>query len=309
MKESKDKRIYKELVYIILTIILLVINSSCTCPPHVPCKSDTECNNGYICYDDGWCDGNPCSRKDCGKGECIVDRITRDYICECDKDSILYENSCIPKCDSFSEECRNFNLFDRDEYSQFHECNMELGRCDHVCLGEASCEEGYRCENGICNKVCKLDSDCESNEICLEESYCIENPCKHKNCGNGICNPHGKFDSIRNKYVICECDENMVLYENAYYREDVCVPKCNGFSEDCKNFNFWPVDFHECNMELGHCDYRCKGEGSCQEGYTCTGENDYSHCIKECNKDNDCEDGYYCSYSHDLESSICKKDL
>jgi len=101
--------------------------------------------------------------------------------------------------------------------------------------------------------TCDEQDDCPKNMYCSSENRCYTNQCgKNTDCGKGKCieTPNGPT---------CECEENAVIPEGSSW----CVPTCDGYSEECGKFRL------ECNMEKGHCDTICQGEGSCPEGYTC----------------------------------------
>jgi len=105
--------------------------------------------------------------------------------------------------------------------------------------------------------TCDVQDDCPENMYCSSENRCYMNECgENTNCGKGKCieTPNGST---------CECFENAVIPEGS----SLCVPTCNGYSEECYHF----PGYGNCNMEKGHCDPQCQGEGSCPEGYTCTG--------------------------------------
>ena len=115
------------------------------------------------------------------------------------------------------------------------------------------------------DNYCSDDSDCEGDSICLNTS-CGYNPCTENICGKGKCIPGSLHDGKEyigdyGKMYHCECYENAVMPEGSI----LCIPTCDGYSEECTEFGL------RCNMEKGRCDTICQGEGSCPEGYTCTG--------------------------------------
>ena len=70
----------------------------------------------------------------------------------------------------------------------------------------------------------------------------------------------------------CECSEDAILVEkhgtNNIY---ICVPNCTGYTPECKEFSKGKnlEDYTDCNMEKGHCDTQCQGEGSCPDDQKC----------------------------------------
>ena len=121
--------------------------------------------------------------------------------------------------------------------------------------------------NHLEREKCVENSDCQEWEFCTSNKECEEDICKGKyheipNCGKGICKPD--MSSYH-----CECDKEAVLIEkisNGY----ICSPTCNAYSEECTEFGK-TTDFNRCNISKGHCDTKCQGDGSCQDGYVCDG--------------------------------------
>ena len=121
---------------------------------------------------------------------------------------------------------------------------------------------------------CQTTSECRfSNQYCDQRyGHCTENVCLNKeiySCGKGTCVPGDNPDTPEEeKRYHCICDEDAV-----HSRALFCVPTCDGFSSKCEEFDEsigGGTTYHQCNMELGRCDNRCKGEGSCDDGYYCS---------------------------------------
>ena len=121
---------------------------------------------------------------------------------------------------------------------------------------------------------CQTTSDCTKSNYYCDQKYsrCVINPCLDEdlyNCGKGTCIPGANPDTpeLENSYH-CICDEDAV-----HSRALFCVPACNGFTPACEEFDKSLTGnnaYSQCNMELGRCDNRCKGEGSCDDGYYCS---------------------------------------
>jgi len=123
---------------------------------------------------------------------------------------------------------------------------------------------------------CQTTSECSrANEYCDQKyGHCLNNPCLSPNkelysCGKGECVPGDNPDTPESEaYYHCKCDENAI-----HSSLNLCVPACNGFTPECEEFDEslgGNGTFYECNMELGRCSNRCKGEGSCDDGYYCS---------------------------------------
>jgi len=110
-------------------------------------------------------------------------------------------------------------------------------------------------------KPCETDLECPAHQYCWRGLQCEQNSCvmEHPDCGKGRCIPGSEDEVIADGYY-CLCDENAVS------NGAICVPTCNGYSEECTNFD---ININQCNMELGYCSISCQGEGSCKEGYYC----------------------------------------
>jgi len=130
------------------------------------------------------------------------------------------------------------------------------------------------------DRSCDTNSDCEGELICFEK-ICKSNPCKSMSediCGKGECIPGGLDDGIKYTYDYgkiyhCECHEESVLIENNGGNFSFCSPTCNTYTEECVEFSKMQYleDYNRCNISKGHCDTKCQGEGSCQDGYVCDG--------------------------------------
>jgi len=150
-----------------LLISLLVLNSLfISCEREIPlpkCEVNSDCELEHACYKKE-CSPNTCVRhleaygEDfCGKGTCItgsdmsnlnIHESDTSYECKCDENAVLYGTLCVPTCNTFSQECRDFS--ENGEFGVNY-CNIELGHCDSKCQGEGSCEDGYYCnEVGAC---------------------------------------------------------------------------------------------------------------------------------------------------------------
>ena len=123
------------------------------------------------------------------------------------------------------------------------------------------------------NYSCDTDSDCERKDNICVDGFCGLDPCEERReniCGKGKCipgklNDGKKYNSDYGVSYHCECHEDSVWFAE----RKLCLPTCSGYSEECTEFGK-TTDFKQCNIEKGHCDTQCRGEGSCPNGYTCT---------------------------------------
>jgi hypothetical protein len=145
------------------------------------------------------------------------------------------------------------------------------------------------CEKEVVFPKCKVNSDCEVEYACYKKE-CLPDICVGKLrsygedfCGKGVCITGSNMGELSVGYndtnYECKCDENAVLYEGK------CVPTCNGFSQECRDFD---KELYNCNISLGHCAFKCEGEGSCEEGHYCSSGGICSVIEGYCNSNNDC---------------------
>jgi len=146
------------------------------------------------------------------------------------------------------------------------------------------------CRPDIKYKSCDVQEDCQEGMFCSDDGHCFSNVCLDPDidCGKGKCIPTGAHAHK------CECFENAVLIPE----RAICVPTCDGYSEECTEFGK-TTDFDRCNMEKGHCDTKCQGEGSCQDGYYCSNG---GACRRGPCQEGGCQDGFTC------QDGVCEID-
>ena len=127
----------------------------------------------------------------------------------------------------------------------------------------------YSCTCDECEIICKIDSDCLDTQYCNKnEKVCKDHPCFRSDgepsmdCGKGECTTDFKNGTY------CKCYEDSVLVQvRDFY---ICAPTCDGYSKECEEWSWAKRSHNSCNIEKGHCDTECQGEGSCKEGYYCS---------------------------------------
>jgi len=137
----------------------------------------------------------------------------------------------------------------------------------------------YACPEALEENPCDVNSDCKKEGTFCDAGYCGSiGYCDRIDCGNGkaVVAP-GDEQGCR-----CKCNEGNVYYKGK------CVPICDSYTTKCKAFDNGSYRFNECNMELGHCDKICKGEGSCSEGYFCSDKGKCESVNGYCKNDDDC---------------------
>jgi hypothetical protein len=232
-------------LYISLILLFNIFFYGCPCAEIETCKVNSDCRNDLeACYD-GECAEDLCKTRgfSCGKGSCITGsdvskfNLHGDVACKCFEDAVNYQGTCVPTCNGFSQECRDFG-----ENGNYDDCDMELGHCADDCKGEGSCEEGYYCNGGNCELIgyCVSDYNCKDNTdgktICdLSTNLCAEpnnsdytKPQAIEDITNSFCD----------KYFDCNPDSH-----NQFATLEECKTSDNGFwnnnmnSEMCNVFN------------------------------------------------------------------------
>ena len=152
------------------------------------------------------------------------------------------------------------------------------------------------CEPDRTYELCDITSDCSDSRYACLNGRCELDECRAYDdidCGKGKCVPGSKDGkSFTGHY--CECEENAVIIPE----RAICVPTCDGYSEECTEFGK-TTDFDSCNMEKGHCDRKCQGEGSCKPGYYCSNG---GACRRGPCVEGGCQDGFTC------QDGLCEID-
>ena len=208
---------------------------------------------------------------------------------------------------------------------------LECGFCLPSCFGKecgddgcgglcGTCQEGYTCNNGICEcvpqcegKECGPDGcggtcppGCEDGQICIEWHCCTPN-CEGKECGDNGCGG------------ICgECDEGEVCVEGLCCRpncegkecgDDGCGGSCGtcGTDETCKDGQCEPICVPNCaGKECG--DDGCGGTcGTCGENETCVEGQCQPTCVPNCEGKECGDDGCGGSCGTCAENATCEE--
>lgn len=163
--------------------------SSCYCA--LPCNPANEfpCPSGKICsevdgYDGYYCINDPCVGVECPEctqiclgGECVDKCDLR----ECGEDEVCSYSGCSAIC------------IPRNCYAPGFECD-EGERCeDGVCRPDpcydVECGDLQFCREGQCFDSCSLDNTCPEGQVC-RDGECVEDLCHDVECTGGrICNP------------------------------------------------------------------------------------------------------------------------
>ncbi|MFN3201333.1 MAG: hypothetical protein ACE366_23230 [Bradymonadia bacterium] len=159
-------------------------------PMGAPCTEDSECEEGAVCGDDGFCTEPECRMDgDCGNqlqlcrfglcldrclgpGTCFRGGICIDGACEppqceedkdCDVGEVCRDQQCIP-----AQPCE-----DNDQCPEDTQCLD--GNCEPLppCGGDRNCAPNEICEAGLC----RPQAECESRDACLENEDCIGGRC------------------------------------------------------------------------------------------------------------------------------------
>lgn len=169
------------------------INQKCTNPCPASCGLSTNCrvvNHSPICTCKNGYTGDPLTRcfllpsktfsplcYNCLQSEIVVPRLNFNfyYLPEPIQDPIMHQNPCVPSpCGSYSE-CRDVN---------------NLPAC--------SCAPSYIGSPPNCRPECTINSDCPSNQACLNEK--CQDPCP------GLCGLSARC-SVLNHVPSCTCVE------------------------------------------------------------------------------------------------------
>ncbi|KJH43280.1 EGF-like domain protein [Dictyocaulus viviparus] len=236
-----------------------------------------ECPRGKI---GSFCQFNdPCLSMPCLNGRCIVDLVTGNFTCACDRGYTVKGTLCdkdIDECAEWGKAlCYNGATCVNVAGTYTCECPpgvtgascdtlMELcdpNPCENggICIDrlnhfECSCLEGF--SGPTCAEKCRENEWCScSMNSCMNGGYCKENKCK---CLTGFT---GRYcEKKLDPCIITKCPFGHICIENN---------KTNSISCEC------PVGFtgFDCQSEIDECSMN-----PCQHGGTCSDRfNDY-HC-------------------------------
>jgi hypothetical protein len=143
--------------------------------PEEGCKSDDDCELGYVCEDSECITEDLICIPDCEEGYECDEGICNKICPECEEGTHCSEGECMPDvCDpgcSDAQECIG-------------------GVCIYVC--EPLCADEEVCFEGICEE-CIVNADCDITEIC-EDKACVDPGCQfdaecdqNQYCDAGIC--------------------------------------------------------------------------------------------------------------------------
>ena len=171
-----------------------------------------------------------------------------------------------------------------------------------IILGLSSCCEYF--SDCLELESCNVNSDCSSKMNACYDGKCYNSPCRYEepDCSKGVCVAGSDMQnsSSYDPGYECKCDENAVNYSGK------CVPTCSGFSQECRDFG---ININQCNMALGHCDIKCQGEGSCEEGRYCSSGGACRPIINYCNTDNDCVNNTENKTICNTEKNLCEEAI
>jgi hypothetical protein len=179
---------------------------------HTKCEADRDCINGQKCA----VTDNPYSscllpeEAKCKNGTCpgsLVCSTTNDCRSGCQRDSQCLTDE---KCENYL--CVNKAVADSGVTvagfcSRNSDCPPEKGqdfcianRCQAQCLEKRDCPGGFDCQKGQClliptdagvsadgGKICYLNSQCQQNEKCSPQGFCVPQCDKDIDCVAGVC--------------------------------------------------------------------------------------------------------------------------
>jgi len=241
--------------------------------PVVPCGSDEDCENGWVC--------DPASNV-CV--QCYEDA-------HCHKDGyVCIDNACVElaPCDEDTP-CPPGLI-----------CDFELGVCVE-CLTDDDCEDGYECNDGFCEKkkpYCDDETPCpdgmhcnvHTNECvyCLDDTHCADDQwcdIAEGECKQDLCNPG---ETVCVSGGVKQCKEN-----GSGYGDTMPCPE----GTMCENGECVSVQI--CTPGISHCINEaafklCNWTGDmwevyeCQPGEKCVDEGEgHALCVGKC--DPNCE--------------------
>lgn len=249
------------------------------------CESDAECPPGEFCGGDGEC-GEPCV----DDSNCPTDEVCEDGTCteppppcvedeDCEGNDACYGGHCLPPCPEDGTGCSG-GYDDVDSGCDPDACyddGGDGGDSTPPCIYDTQCENGDRCEDGICQPPdSPCDMSCPEGEIC-DDGYCQEPPTP---CDDDSDCPGGE---------VCESGQ-------CYPGE----PPCQG--ADCPECQ-WDADCPGGQVcDGGHCQDAsppapCETDVDCPSGQICEG--DYCDIPEPCQDDGDCPNGSVCDNTVD----------
>lgn len=265
------------------------------------CELDTDCAEGQscesgVCQDiiepppppPPECDPTCLENEVCVDGICVseVSRCTADGQCSegeaCDLSTGLCQvgnrgTFCAP-CDASQIEASG---------ADFGGCGVGFGcsaftagcrpTCNSRGLGEAECDEGSQCQEGLCINAnnqellgmcgatqCTSHAECASGRCdrgrCTEVQFCDEdNDCLDAACAAGVCR-------VLNNCDVLSCDQDQLCLGGQCQQIDrsrQCEP-CQG-DADCSALSHCLAD----ESGQGYCYTMCERDQNCAEGELC----------------------------------------
>lgn len=154
-----------------------------------------------------------------------------------------------------------------------------------VCSVDSDCNSGESCSNGICvnSNLCNVDADCSSGEICYLAS----------------CLPGCRIDS--------DCSSGQTCSSNQCVNDPCANVNCNG-NGYCSNGACICTINSECSTghicSSGSCVPGCSVDGDCSSGQICSN----SQCATGCRIDSDCTSGEVCTGNQCGPAPNCVQD-
>ena len=139
----------------------------------------------------------------------------------CNKDDLV----CYRKCntDNLSPCKINEDVY----YACVKDDDTQQGMCKN-CTSNKDCQNGFKCDKGLCKRICENDSSCKDNKKCFYGicKECVDN----KDCKKGICSENGVcVDCVSNK----DCEDGKQCFAGLC-RECVDDTNCP-LGQECKN--------------------------------------------------------------------------
>jgi hypothetical protein len=311
------------------------------------CTGDEECPEGELCANGGCVASQECEEdEDCDEGRCLqgVCEVSCETDEDCGRDTACDDGVCTPHC-AFHEDCPG-------QYCVHGECVDELppgvtdpdvgpggdeepdagldepgddadieedDAPDRVpeCLTNLDCDdETARCEDGVCVPF----DICQSDEDCVEGTYCHRGQCRAFCETNADC--RGEQTCVDQRCVdeeddiACRSSEQCEPCESCIY--GVCTVSeyfCRddedcGYDKICRNgFCTWECeDVDDCPTAQSCIDMVCLDDppptAECVFNDECSAD---EHCINgRCS--NECETHSECGWHEMCDHGICQPD-
>ena len=216
------------------------------CPPRHVCKSgectrdvagcmtDSDCDDGKVCWL-GYCVVEPpCSEGNCTQGQICHGQL-KICVSGCDKDPALCKTE--ETCDPNAKTC-----IAKYQCITDYNCPVDM-ICrykDQACSGQKGCtcipREDCKCSRGGCiadTKICSVTrgtcAECPPNTVCPKFSKTEDT----KRCVS-ICEPRNPFSCPSNHICLVDLNGAFVCVPKPSCKKEVCIPPLRCVSDSCE---------------------------------------------------------------------------